>query len=88
MCRKTSEDINLFLRNNKTKKRKKSNEKLCALYKKGNRLALDELIQKNENLIYSRVKKFTKTFNHDLTDEELFQEGCIGLIKAIERFDN
>lgn len=65
-----------------------SNEQLCELYKQGNKKILDIILEKNKNLIWSRVKKFNKFFKHKLDDEDLFQSGAIGLIKAVEKFEN
>lgn len=64
-----------------------SNEQLCHLYKQGNKIALDAIIKKNENLIWSRVRKYSKYLNHKLEDEDLFQSGSIGLIKAVDRYE-
>lgn len=44
---------------------------------------LQELILENQNLIYSIIHKF-RSKDYD----DLFQVGCIGLIKAYEKFDN
>lgn len=73
---------------NENKKIKTSNEQLCIMHQRGDKLALDALIQKNEGLVYSRVIKFQYNYNHDLLEDDLFQEGCLGLIKGIEKFDN
>ena len=44
---------------------------------------LKELIQKNENLIYSIIHRFrSKDF------DDLYQAGCVGLIKAYKNFKN
>lgn len=67
--------------------KKLSNEQLCMLYKQGNKEVLSAIIEKNENLIWSRVKKYSNIFNHKLDEEDLFQSGAMGLIKAIERYD-
>lgn len=64
-----------------------SNEELCVSYQKGNEEALGKLIIKNEKLIYSRVEKYKNTYMQDLSDEDLFQEGSIGMITAANRFD-
>ncbi len=42
------------------------------------------LIEKNTGLVWSVVKRFV---NRGYEREELFQIGCIGLIKAVDRFD-
>ena len=50
----------------------------------GNKAAKDVLIRSNIGLVNSIVNKFTNR-GHDR--EDLFQIGCIGLIKAIDNFD-
>lgn len=64
-----------------------NNEQLCLLFQQGENIALDALIIKNKRLIYSRVLRHSKTYHHDLSVDDLFQEGCIGMIKAAERYD-
>ncbi len=44
---------------------------------------LSKIIQDNKNLIYSVIKRFKKG---DIDD--LFQAGCIGVIKAYQKYDN
>ena len=44
---------------------------------------LRELIQKNENLIYSIIHRF-RSKDYD----DLYQAGCVGLIKAYQNFQN
>ena len=64
-----------------------SNDKMIELFKKikeGDLKAKDELIQGNLKLILSILKKYNnRTDNMD----DLFQIGCVGLIKAIDNFD-
>ena len=64
-----------------------SNEEMISLfneYQNGNLLAKEELINGNLKLVLSILKKYTnRTDNMD----DLFQVGCIGLIKAIDNFD-
>lgn len=50
----------------------------------GNQNAKDELVKQNLGLVGSIVKRFEHR-GHDR--EELFQIGCIGLIKAVDKFD-
>lgn len=64
-----------------------NNEDLCVLYQNGNENALEALIIKNERLIYSRVEKYKNTYMQDLLEEDLFQDGAIGMITAAKRFD-
>ncbi|NME83767.1 sigma-70 family RNA polymerase sigma factor [Clostridium sp. SM-530-WT-3G] len=63
-----------------------SNEQLCALYKQGKKEVLNIIIEKNENLIWSRVRKHNKFLKHKLEEEDLFQSGALGLMKAVEGF--
>lgn len=64
-----------------------SNEETKELFKKmneGDQFARDDLIQGNLKLVLSCLKQFTnKTDNMD----DLFQVGCLGLVKAIDNFD-
>ena len=52
--------------------------------KKGDKEAQSILIEKNLGLVWSIVKKFQ---NRGYEADDLFQIGCIGLIKAINKFD-
>jgi len=52
--------------------------------KKGDQNAREDLIHGNLKLVLSVIQKFTR--RHDSADD-LFQVGCIGLIKAIDNFD-
>ena len=59
-------------------------EKLFQRVKEGNKEARDILIEGNLKLVLSLLKKFqTRCDNLD----DLFQIGCIGLMKAIDNFD-
>jgi len=59
-------------------------EKLLIKIKEGNKNARDELVNGNLKLVLSVVQRFTGR-GENLDD--LFQVGCIGLIKAIDNFD-
>ena len=50
----------------------------------GDKGALDEMISGNLGLVHSIVRRFE---HRGCDREELFQTGCIGLIKAIKHFD-
>ena len=52
--------------------------------KTGNSFARDELIQGNLRLVLSVIKRFG---GRGENPDDLFQIGCIGLIKAIDNFD-
>jgi len=51
---------------------------------KGLEEAMSKIVQNNSGLIWSIVNRFT---NRGYPKEDLYQIGCIGLIKAIKRFD-
>lgn len=51
---------------------------------RGEKEARDTLVEKNTGLVWSIVKRFA---NRGYELEDLFQIGCIGLMKAIDRFD-
>lgn len=53
--------------------------------KQGDKAARDMVVTKNIGLVWSIVRRFTGR-GHEL--EDLFQIGCIGLIKAIDKFDS
>ncbi len=52
--------------------------------KKGDTAARDKLIEENIGLVHSIVRRFA---GRGYEMEDLFQIGCIGLVKAIEKFD-
>lgn len=53
--------------------------------KQGDKAARDMVVTMNIGLVWSIVRRFTGR-GHEL--EDLFQIGCIGLIKAIDKFDS
>ena len=59
-------------------------EELLKLTKQGDKKARDKLIGGNLRLVLSVIQKFT---NRGENMDDLFQIGCIGLIKAIDNFD-
>ena len=64
-----------------------TNDEMISLFKKyqdGDAFAKDDLINGNLKLVLSILKKYNnRTDNMD----DLFQVGCVGLIKAIDNFD-
>ena len=50
----------------------------------GNKKALEELIEENNGLIWSIVKRF---YGRGHEPEDLYQIGCLGFIKSIKRFN-
>lgn len=64
-----------------------SNDDMKALfikYKKGDLFARDLLIESNLKLVLSILKRF---YHQSDNLDDLFQIGCVGLIKAIDNFD-
>lgn len=63
---------------------KEDNLTLLTRYKNGEKNLKDKLLQNNLSLVYSLINRY----KHSCTDkEDLFQIGCIGLLKAIDNFD-
>ena len=62
----------------------KENEELMLRLKQGDKQARDKFIVGNMRLVLSLVKRF-RIKNHGADD--VFQAGCVGLIKAIDGFD-
>lgn len=63
-----------------------TNEEMVELFKniKTNPFARNDLVEGNLKLVLSILKKF-KNYNENLDD--LFQVGCVGLVKSIDNFD-
>jgi RNA polymerase sporulation-specific sigma factor len=64
-----------------------SNSKINELFleiKRGNQAAREEMIAGNLRLVLSVIQRFN---NRGENADDLFQVGCIGLIKAIDNFD-
>ena len=64
-----------------------SHEEMVELFKKmkeGDIFAREDLIQGNLKLVLSILKKFA---NYTDNLDDLFQVGCLGLVKAIDNFD-
>lgn len=72
-------------KNNKTAQLKDEEVKaLIHQAQQGDQAARDELIQKNMRLVWSVVQRF---INRGYEPEDLFQIGCIGLLKSVDKFD-
>lgn len=59
-------------------------ERLLKLVKQGDKKAREELIAGNLRLVLSVIQRF---INRGENPDDLFQIGCIGLIKSIDNFD-
>lgn len=71
----------------------RSNEQLCALAQKGNTNARDLLLENNFGFIRKTANEIYFGMNLDESElsidkDDLEQEGCIGLLDAIPRFDS
>lgn len=81
---KNKVDITGIKTNNLKVLNSKEQKELFEQLEKGNISARSELIEGNLKLVLSILKKFVnRTDNMD----DLFQIGCVGLIKAIDNFD-
>ncbi len=69
---------------NKVNYTKMSDEELVSLYQQGDEAAADFLVRKYKNLVRVKARSF---FLVGADDEDLLQEGMIGLYKAIRDYD-
>ncbi|WP_010631618.1 RNA polymerase sporulation sigma factor SigF [Sporolactobacillus vineae] len=59
-------------------------KRLIRLSQSGDHDARDLLVQRNMRLVWSVVQRF---INRGYEPDDLFQIGCIGLLKAVDKFD-
>lgn len=59
-------------------------KKLIAMSQQGDKNARDRIVKHNTRLVWSVVQRF---MNRGYDQEDLFQIGCIGLIKSVDKFD-
>jgi RNA polymerase sporulation-specific sigma factor len=59
-------------------------KRLIALSQTGDHIARDTLVNCNIRLVWSVVQRF---LNRGYDTEDLFQIGCIGLLKSVDKFD-
>lgn len=59
-------------------------KRLIALSQSGDRVARETLVGCNVRLVWSVVQRF---LNRGYEAEDLFQIGCIGLLKSVDKFD-
>ncbi|WP_017728153.1 RNA polymerase sporulation sigma factor SigF [Halalkalibacterium ligniniphilum] len=59
-------------------------KKLIAQSQAGNQEARNQIVNKNTRLVWSVVQRF---LNRGYEADDLFQIGCIGLIKSVDKFD-
>lgn len=61
-----------------------TNEELVKMAQAGDRDAIDLIVKNNSGLVFSIVRRF---LNRGYEKDDLYQIGCIGLIKAVRKFD-
>lgn len=59
-------------------------EELIRSYQQGNKDCLDQLVEENTGLVWAVVKRF---IGYGVETDDLFQIGCMGLIKAVMGFE-
>ena len=59
-------------------------KKLLYRYRKGDKKALEQIVKKNQKLVAGIARQYK---DHGVEYDDLIQEGTIGLISAIERFN-
>ncbi|SFN38966.1 sigma-70 family RNA polymerase sigma factor [Proteiniclasticum ruminis] len=62
------------------------NEKLIEKIRNGDRNAEIEIIESNKALIYKIIKDYYYASKNVLDMEDVYQAGCLGLIKAVRNF--
>lgn len=63
---------------------KRSNEELIERIRLGDEEAKSCFVQQNSALVYSIIKRFSR---QRVSNDDLFQIGCVGLMKALNHFD-
>lgn len=64
-----------------------TNEELIQAYRWGNKESLQLLLEQNKALIHKVAKRFFTGRDNAIDQEDLIQEGYIGLIKAVEKYN-
>ena len=64
------------------------NERLCALAQAGDDAAREQLLERNMGVVRKLALELHRQTGESVLDvEDLVQEGCIGLLSAVDRFD-
>lgn len=64
------------------------NERLCALAQAGDDAAREQLLENNLGFICKTAREFHRQTGESVLDvEDLVQEGCIGLLSAVDQYD-
>lgn len=64
-----------------------TNEELAYLYRQGDKQALETLIEQNKRIIYKLANRFYVEGTNAVDQEDLIQEGYLGLIAAANKYD-
>ncbi len=65
-----------------------TNEELCVLAQGGEETAKHRLVENNIGFIRKIANKYSEDFeNFGIDFEEMVQEGCVGILEAVDRFD-
>jgi RNA polymerase sigma factor (sigma-70 family) len=66
-----------------------TNEQLVGLHQRGDKYALEELIKQNKGIIHMLISRFKGSCesNKSIDVDDLFQEGCMGLMMAADKYD-
>ena len=66
---------------------KVSNEELIRMIQGGDEAKKADLLENNRGLIYKIMGEFGYLLRNEENKDDLFQSGCLGLIKALNRYD-
>jgi RNA polymerase sporulation-specific sigma factor len=77
-------DVDVKQENNQTYLKDHEIKELIRRSQEGDQEARDEIIEKNMRLVWSVVQRF---LNRGYEPDDLFQIGCIGLLKSVDKFD-
>ncbi|MCP8966942.1 RNA polymerase sporulation sigma factor SigF [Ectobacillus ponti] len=77
-------DIEVKQENGKVQLKDHELKELIRRSQEGDQAARDTIVQNNMRLVWSVVQRF---INRGYDPEDLFQIGCIGLLKSVDKFD-
>ncbi|RAK22248.1 RNA polymerase sigma (RpoX/SigF) subunit [Anoxybacillus vitaminiphilus] len=77
-------DVDVKQENNQSHLKDHEIKELIRRSQEGDQEARDEIIEKNMRLVWSVVQRF---LNRGYEPDDLFQIGCIGLLKSVDKFD-
>ncbi|MFZ2257435.1 MAG: sigma-70 family RNA polymerase sigma factor [Clostridiaceae bacterium] len=66
---------------------KVSNEELIRMIQGGDERKKADLLENNRGLIYKIMGEFGYLLKNEENKDDLFQAGCLGLVKALNRYD-